>query len=214
MNKVNDDVLAPRMSRRKFLAGAAGAAAFSALPGTPLAQTGHEKGDEGRGTSGEVTLRVDISPSHKVSSFDPDESLGSSMDELSPAIVDKIYTPEIIRESLSAGWGPITYRLHTELAIEAWHWNADGSWSDPVKRQGYFTGNAVPKGFLRHSFGYPLPRRGTTRNDGTTRGYSRLTDGRPETFWKSNPYLSRPLLERMMRCTLNGSSLIWERFKR
>jgi F5/8 type C domain len=191
MSHASDDILAARISRRRFLAGAAGAAALSSLPGSALAETGGGKADGGPRPSAGATLQVDVTRSHAVNFFDPDKCLGSSMDELSPAIVDKIYTPEIIRECLSAGWGPITYRLHTELAIEAWHWNADGEWSDPAKRQGYFTGNATPKGFLRNSFGYPLPRRGTTSNGGAARGYSRLTDGNPGTFWKSNPYLTQ-----------------------
>jgi F5/8 type C domain len=193
MSGTKDDDFPARLSRRKFLTGTAGAAALSALPVAAIGTPGQDSEQAARDkeTHTPAILRVDASPGHAVNSFDPDQSLGSSMDELSPPIIEKIYTPEIIRESLSAGWGPITYRLHTELAIEAWHWNADGEWSDPIERQGYFTGHANPKNFLRNSFGYPLPRRGTTSNGGADRGYSRLTDGDPASFWKSNPYLTR-----------------------
>ena len=190
MSDAKENVFMARLTRRRFLASAA---ALSGLPATIFSPAGRasELAAGGESAHASATLRVDVSPGHVVNSFDPDESLGSSMDELSPSIIDKIYTPEIIRESLSAGWGPITYRLHTELAIEAWHWNSDGEWSDPARRQGYFTGNANPKGSLRNSFGYPLPRRGTTQNGGADRGYSRLTDGDSATFWKSNPYLTQ-----------------------
>ncbi|HLH08599.1 MAG TPA: discoidin domain-containing protein [Terriglobales bacterium] len=136
-----------------------------------------------------ATLHVDARPAH-ARTFIPNRALGTSIDILPQGVVDKVYTPEILKESLSAGWGPITYRQNTELQIEAWHWNPNGSWSDPVHHAGYFTGSATPHEFIRHSYGYPLPHRGNTRNGGTERGYSRLTDGDPNSYWKSNPYLS------------------------
>ncbi|MGE5207028.1 MAG: discoidin domain-containing protein [Chlamydiota bacterium] len=129
--------------------------------------------------------------SRALHTFDPDKALGSSMDILPYGIVDKVYTQPIIKECLSAGWGPITYRQHTELQIAAWHWNHNGAWSDAAGQSGYFTGSSEPTEFLRHSYGYPLPRRGNTRNGGTEHGYSRLTDGNRNSFWKSNPYLTR-----------------------
>jgi hypothetical protein len=46
---------------------------------------------------------------------------------LSIEVIQKIYTPEMVRQWLAASWGPITYRNHTELAIEAWHWNSRGN---------------------------------------------------------------------------------------
>jgi hypothetical protein len=134
-------------------------------------------------------LRVDIS-SDKAVAFDPDKSLGTSLDILSAKEFEKVFSPETIQQSLSAGWGPITYRQNTELSIAAWHWNPNGTWSDPANKSGYFIGGAEPKDDLRMSYGYPLPHRGNTRNGGASHGYSRLTDGDDTTYWKSNPYLS------------------------
>ena len=104
-----------------------------------VAALGQDAGPTG---SPAALLRVDTSKA--VNSFDPDKSLGSSMDQLSVEVIQKIYTPEMVRQWLAAGWGPITYRNHTELAIEAWHWNSKGTWSDSAHQRGYFVGDAEP----------------------------------------------------------------------
>src|SRR6202042_2803213 len=67
------------------------------------------------------TVHVDATRGHAINSFDPDSALGSSIDVLSHDGIDKVYTPHIVQESLSAGWGPITYRNHSELRMAAWH---------------------------------------------------------------------------------------------
>jgi F5/8 type C domain len=136
------------------------------------------------------TVRVDTTPAHAIP-FDPDVALGSSMDILSANQTDTVYSEPIVKASLSAGWGPISYRQNTELTIAAWHWNPSGMWSDPTHQSGYFTGSADAGDFIRHSFGYPLPHRGNTRSDDSANKFSRLTDGDPATFWKSNPYLTK-----------------------
>src|SRR5207249_5813923 len=68
-------------------------------------------------------LHIDTTPSHQINSFDPDYALGSSLDVLSRRDIDRVHTPHIVQESISAGWGPITYRNNSELRMAAWHWN-------------------------------------------------------------------------------------------
>jgi F5/8 type C domain len=134
---------------------------------------------------------IHVDATHVLKKFDPDRALGTSIDILSPNELDKVYTEPILKESLSAGWGPITYRQNTELSGAAWHWNPSGTWSDAVHHSGYFTGSSEPGEFIRHSYGYPLPHRGNTHGDGRSHSkYSRITDGDPNTYWKSNPYLT------------------------
>jgi hypothetical protein len=136
------------------------------------------------------TIRVDITPSHSTNTIRPDQALGAGIDRLPYGAVDKLFNPETVQQVLSAGWGPVSYRQNTELQIEAWHWNPEGTWSD-ASGKGYFVGSATPTQFLRHSYGYELPHRGVTHDDGTDfNGYSRLTDGDLNTYWKSNPYLT------------------------
>jgi F5/8 type C domain len=137
------------------------------------------------------TISVDMTPGHAVNSFVPTEALGAGIDRISTVSTDKMFIEPVIKQVLSAGWQTVTYRQNTELHIQAWHWNPQGVWSDPAGR-GYFVGNAKPGDFIRHSFGYSLPHRGFTRNDGTdANGYSRITDGDEITYWKSNPYLTK-----------------------
>jgi len=129
-------------------------------------------------------VRVDATPGHAINSFDPDSALGSSIDVLSRDGIDKVYTPHIIQESLSAGWGPISYRNNSELRMAAWHWTENGTWSDPAHKSGYFTGSTELKEPVRYILSYALPHRGfSTSGD-------RPIVGPNLSYWKSNPYLT------------------------
>src|SRR5277367_2330041 len=136
-------------------------------------------------------IRVDANQSHSTNTIRPTEAVGAGIDRLPYGATDKLFVDSTIKQVLSSGWQTITYRQNTELHMEAWHWNPQGTWSDPAGK-GYFTGSATPGAEpIRHSYGYPLPHRGVTRDDGTdTEGYSRITDGDADSYWKSNPYLS------------------------
>jgi hypothetical protein len=134
------------------------------------------------------TIHVDAS--HPVNRFVPTQTLGAGVDRIPVAAIDKDLVEPNLSRALESGWQTVTYRQNTELAVEAWHWNPNGTWSEPGNK-GYFVGSSQPTEFLRYSYGYRLPHRGFTRNDGTgNAGYSRLTDGDLDTYWKSNPYLS------------------------
>jgi hypothetical protein len=134
------------------------------------------------------TVTVDIS--HPTNHFVPNQTLGAGVDRIAVDAIDKDFLPPVLEKTQASGWQPVTYRQNTELAVEAWHWNPKGTWSDGEK--GYFTGASTPTEMLRYSYGYALPRRGFTRNDGTDNvGFSRLTDGDLNSFWKSNPYLTQ-----------------------
>lgn len=119
-----------------------------------------------------------------LNSFDPDEALGSSIDVLSRKEIDRVYTPHILEESLSAGYGPITYRNNSELRMAAWHWNSNGTWSNPAQQDGYFTGSTELGEPIRYILSYALPHRGfSTSGD-------RPLQGPHLSYWKSNPYLT------------------------
>jgi len=131
-----------------------------------------------------ATLRVDTTPGHEINSFDPDSALGSSIDVLSRTGIDKVYTPNIVQESLSAAWGPITYRNNTELRMAAWHWTENGTWSDAAHKSGYFTGSTELREPIRYILAYALPHRGfSTSGDRPVQGPNLI-------YWKSNPYLT------------------------
>jgi hypothetical protein len=141
---------------------------------------------------------VDAAPSHAVNAFSPFRALGGAIDRLrggdtqedNEKHTERLLTDPVLKELLGAGWQTVTYRQNTELMIEAWHWNPRGAWSNAARQEGYFTGSAEPTSEkILHSWAYPLPHRGATLGDGN--GWSRLTDGDLESYWKSNPYLTR-----------------------
>jgi hypothetical protein len=112
------------------------------------------------------TIRIDATLRHATNSIVPAQALGAGIDRLPPGATDKTFVEPTIKQVLSSGWQTISYRQNTELHIEAWHWNPQGTWSDPAGK-GYFTGRAAPGEFIRHSYAYPLPHRGVTHDDGT-----------------------------------------------
>ncbi len=161
------------------------------------------------GSAGAQTVTVDAAPAHVANTFSPLRALGGAIDRLRAGTgapfagngritkeeieknTDTLLTNPVLKEILGAGWQPVTYRQNTELMVEAWHWNARGTWSNTEKQEGYFTGSAQPtQEMIRHSWAYPLPHRGFSRGDGN--GWSRLTDGDLNSYWKSNPYLTKP----------------------
>ncbi len=137
--------------------------------------------------TGAVT--VDIASGHVTNTFSPMRALGAGVDGVSTGTVNNVYTSTNIPQMLSAGFGPLTYRLYTELSVQDWHWNPEGTYSGPGQ-SGYWISSATSTQPIAHTHGFNLPRSGFTYDQGTSAGYSRVDDGDPTTFWKSNPYLS------------------------
>jgi hypothetical protein len=135
------------------------------------------------------TVMVDTT--RVVNTFSPLYALGTTVDRVPSNATDTFFRQDQLDQVLSAGWGVVSYRQNTDLFVQAWHWNPKGTWSDPSGK-GYFTGDSTPTEIIRHSDGYSLQHRGFTRNGGTEfDGFSRLDDGDLNTYWKSNPYLTR-----------------------
>ena len=136
-----------------------------------------------------VSLQIEYTPGHPSNLFNPLQTLGAAFDGHGQGDINHILTPENIRAMQTVGLNQISYRLRTELGIEAWHWNPAGVWSEAGKQQGYWVSDNNSTQSIRISNGYRLPRRGNTHDQANDDGYSRLDDGNAQTCWKSNPYL-------------------------
>lgn len=137
-----------------------------------------------------VTLNVDTAPRNVVNRIRPDRAIGTGVDSDPAGKIPFLYAPAQVKTMLGTGLGALTYRLYTELSIQDWHWNPAGTYSNAVRREGYWTSSARPAGGIVDSFGFRLPHRGSTRDQGDDDGYSRIDDGDLATYWKSNPYLT------------------------
>src|SRR5580692_126855 len=80
---------------------------------------------------------VDADPTHAVNSFSPIRALGAGVDRLQTGSTDHVLTDPILKQILTAGWQPVTYRQNTDLQVQAWHWNPRGTWSNSEKQEGY-----------------------------------------------------------------------------
>jgi hypothetical protein len=135
-----------------------------------------------------VRITVDTT-SGPLRTFVPLQTFGAGLDGHEQGETKRVLTASNIARMKQAGFGPLSYRLRTELGVEAWHWNPVGRWSESRAMEGYWTSDSNPGKPIELSYGYRLPRRGDSLDQANNDSYSRIDDGDEASFWKSNPYL-------------------------
>src|SRR5438128_10467647 len=113
--------VAMRSSVRKLPSGHASAIVIAFLVALIRGDVSAQTGVDAAGAQA-ATVHVDATRGHSINSFDPDSALGSSIDVLSRMGIDKVYTPHVRQECLSASSAAIGYRNNTALREAAWHW--------------------------------------------------------------------------------------------
>src|SRR5258705_13914916 len=109
-----------------------------------------------------VTLTVHFKPGRPLHRFIPSHALGAGIDGDNGGNQDRKLTPTNIQAILSAGLKSLDYRPRTELAIDAWHWNPQGTWSNAIRKQGIWTSDNNSDKLILLSYDYHLPCRGNT----------------------------------------------------
>ena len=137
-----------------------------------------------------VRITIDLRQG-PIRTFVPEQSLGAGLDGHESGATRRLLHGTNLARMKEIGFGTFSYRLRTELGIQAWHWNPEGRFSGPDGRSGYWLSSATPGKSIETSYGYRLPRRGSSGDQANQDGYSRLDDGDPATLWKSNPYLDQ-----------------------
>src|SRR5260370_8508737 len=125
---------------------------------------------------GPFSVSAVVAADQPVNKCVPTQALGAGVDGHEQGECARMFTDKNIAEMRSAGFGPLTYRLRTELAGEVWHWNPRGTWSDSVHQCGYWTSDDSFAEPINLSYGYRLPRRGNTIDQANNDGYSPIAD--------------------------------------
>jgi len=137
----------------------------------------------------QVLITIKFNENNPVNTIIPNQSIGGAIDGHEKGDNEVMMSTANIRKMLSSGLDMLSYRLRTELGIEAWHWNPAGHWSDSLHNNGYWISDSISDSPINLSYGFYLPRRGSTFDQANNDGYSRIDDGDHKTFWKSNPYI-------------------------
>jgi hypothetical protein len=138
-------------------------------------------------------IRVDANQSHVTNTIRPTEAVGAGIDRLPYGATDKLFVESTIKQVLTSGWQTITYRQNTELHMEAWHWNPQGTWSDSAGK-GYFTRTAI-RCLIAASHATMAQTRKAIRE---------LRTATPTPIGRATPISPRNLRERATRCIRNG----------
>src|SRR5579871_1763192 len=94
------------------------------------------------------TITITYSATQSAHTIIPSLAFGAGLDGMEKGGVVRVYTPANLRAMRSAGFKSLTYRLRTELGIEAWHWNPQGAWSDPKHQRGYWTSDSSSRALI------------------------------------------------------------------
>src|SRR4051812_16131017 len=85
-----------------------------------------------------AAIRLNVDP-RPLATFDPQQAFGATVDAHESHETAAVFTNANVRAMRGAGFHTLSYRLATELAGEAWHWNPRGTWSDAAHQSGYWT---------------------------------------------------------------------------